>query len=268
MKRFVLLLLGLAALSAQDTFEVASIRRNVSGDGRMMLQPLQPGGRFHAINLPLRQIILRAYRLQDFQLEGLPGWAASERYDITAKAAGDVTPEQLSVLLQNLLKERFQLVTHTVKKETNGLALVLARQDGRLGPKLTRSTAECAESPQGRGPGHGPQGPPPGDAEFGTRPVCGMRMSPFSLFAGGMPMAALANALSQASGKLVTDKTGLAGTFDAELIYTPEESPFHGPPPPGSPSGLSAALRPQRTFACGRAAGKMGTQAGVQKRVG
>src|SRR3974377_2113833 len=124
MKRFALLLLGFAVLAAQDTFEVASIKRNVSGEGRMMLQPLQPGGRFNAVNVPLRQIILRAYRLQDFQLEGLPGWAASERYDTTAKAANEITPEQLSVLLQDLLKERFHLVTHTVKKETTGLALV------------------------------------------------------------------------------------------------------------------------------------------------
>ena len=83
-----------------------------------------------------------------------------------------------------------------------------------------------------------------------------MNISPFSLFAGGTPMAALANALSQASGKNVTDQTGLAGTFDAELIYTPEESPFHGPPPadlppdfklPFDPNGpsLAEALREQ-----------------------
>jgi uncharacterized protein (TIGR03435 family) len=234
-KHSVLFYLGLAVLFAQNAFEVVSIRRNVSGDGRMMFQPLQPGGRFNVVNVPLRQIILRAYRLQDFQLEGLPGWAASERYDITAKAAGDVKPDQLSVLLQNLLKERFQLVTHTVQKETTIFVLVLARQDGRLGPKLTRSTSECAQSVRDQGPGRGPQGPPPEHTDFGTRPTCGMRVSPFSLFAGGTPMASLAMALSQTSGKKITDKTGLSGVFDAELIYTPEESPFHGPPPPDLP---------------------------------
>ena len=55
-------------------FEVASIKPNNSGDGRIMLGN-QPG-RFTATNVTLRLLIRNAYQLQDFQISGGPGWIA------------------------------------------------------------------------------------------------------------------------------------------------------------------------------------------------
>src|SRR5262245_15537402 len=70
-------------------FEVASVKLNNSGDGRVMLSQ-QPGGRFTATNVPLRLLIRNAYQLQDFQITGGPSWIAEERFDIVAKAeSGD-----------------------------------------------------------------------------------------------------------------------------------------------------------------------------------
>src|SRR5438093_3258557 len=80
-------------LSAQATppapaFEVASIKPNNSGDGRVMLGN-QPG-RFTATNVTLRMLIRNAYQLQDFQISGGPGWLASDHFDVVAKIeAGD-----------------------------------------------------------------------------------------------------------------------------------------------------------------------------------
>src|SRR5207247_2547328 len=64
-------------------FEVASIKPNNSGDGRVMLGN-QPG-RFTATNVTLRLLIRNAYQLQDFQISGGPGWLASDHFDIVAK---------------------------------------------------------------------------------------------------------------------------------------------------------------------------------------
>src|SRR5437867_589135 len=77
-------------------FEVASIKPNNSGDGRVMLQQ-QPGGRFTATNVPLRLLIRNAYQLQDFQIVGGPSWISSERYDIVAKAEDGTPPETPSL---------------------------------------------------------------------------------------------------------------------------------------------------------------------------
>src|SRR5471032_1774540 len=82
---------GSAALAAQapqsaaapPAFEVASIKPNNSGDGRVMMQN-QPG-RFIATNITLRMLIRNAYQLQDFQITGGPGWLASDHFDINAK---------------------------------------------------------------------------------------------------------------------------------------------------------------------------------------
>src|SRR5437870_2308512 len=55
------------------TFEVASVKPNKSGDGRVMMG-MQPGGRFNGTNVTLRLLIRLAYQLQDFQIAGGPSW--------------------------------------------------------------------------------------------------------------------------------------------------------------------------------------------------
>src|SRR6187200_1801648 len=66
------------------TFEVASVKANKSGAGFVQLGGV--GGQYNITNAPLRLIIRNAYRLQDFQIVGGPGWLTSDRFDIVAKA--------------------------------------------------------------------------------------------------------------------------------------------------------------------------------------
>src|SRR6266705_3108674 len=157
-------------------FEVASIKPNTSGDGRIMLGN-QPG-RFTATNVTLRLLIRNAYQLQDFQISGGPGWLASDHFDIVAKIEAGVQdampigppvpgqgPTPLQLMLRSLLTERFKLAVHSETKEQPIYALVLARSDGRLGPDLKKSETDCAAlmaAMRGRGPGRGipPPGPP------------------------------------------------------------------------------------------------------------
>ena len=101
----------------------------------------QPGGRFSTSNMPLRELVRFAYQVQDFQLEGVPSWASTERFDIIAKAEGDpppvlpgTGPDQLMLMLRTLLAERFQLKLHNETKEMPIYALVRLRPD-RLGPR-------------------------------------------------------------------------------------------------------------------------------------
>ena len=76
------------ALDAGVRFEVASVKSNVSGDFRTMMQA-PAGGRFTATNVPLLALVRYAYQRQDFQLAGWPRWAENEdRFDIVAKAEG------------------------------------------------------------------------------------------------------------------------------------------------------------------------------------
>jgi uncharacterized protein (TIGR03435 family) len=238
----------LAQTPASPVFEVASVKPNRSGDGRTMMQ-VQPGGRYVATNITVRLLIRNAYQLQDFQISGGPSWLGSDHFDITAKAGGDVSnpfatlpgsgPTPIQLMLRALLAERFKLVVHNDSRELPTYALVLARSDNQLGPKLVRSTVDCAAMAAARGRGDAPAPGPPSPDE---RPTCGMRIGFGNLSAGGVTVSQFANSLAMFVNRTVLDRTGLAGSFDVDLTWTPDQMPPRGAgSPPDQPVRVNGA---------------------------
>jgi uncharacterized protein (TIGR03435 family) len=226
-------------------FEVASVRENTSNDGKIMLG-IQPGGRFNAVNVPLWDLIRQAYNLQRSQIVGAPDWAETARYDIVAKAEGDLprtgpgSPAgPLQFMLQDLLADRFKLTAHRETRELPIYELTLARADKKLGSGLRPSTIDC-EAFRGRGRGipggpggpGAPGGPPRAMFTPGERPTCGMMVGPGQVMAGGIGITQLALMLSQFTQRIVVDRTGLTGSYDLDLTFTPDRMP-QGPLPPG-----------------------------------
>jgi uncharacterized protein (TIGR03435 family) len=190
-------------------------------------------------NYPLRGLIQFAYQLQGFQVDGGPGWISSDRFDIVAKAEGDPPPvppggppDEMMLMLRTLLAERFKLAMHKETRELPVYALVIARADGKLGPRLHQSSTDCQSLLTPR-----PGGPPPVAPAPGARPLCGLRGGPASLTAGGFPLSQLASALSQRLQRVVVDRTGLTGNFDFDLTFAPDQIPkeLQGPDAPPSP---------------------------------
>jgi uncharacterized protein (TIGR03435 family) len=122
-------------------FEVASVKMNKSGPNMMSMRTLPNS--FTMTNLPLRLLITQAYRVSGYQLVGGPSWLDSERFDIVAKAPEGSRPDQTMLMLRGLLAERFKLKVHGETREAQIYALMLARSDGKLGPKLSKSTDDC-----------------------------------------------------------------------------------------------------------------------------
>jgi uncharacterized protein (TIGR03435 family) len=213
-------------------FEVASVKPNKSGDGRVMLS-LPPTGRLTATNVTLRLLMRPAFDVQDFQMVGGPSWLDSDRFDVVAKAPeGVVEPEHVRPMLRALLADRFKLVTHTETRDMPIYALVLARPDGRFGPNMKLSPLDCdAVFRAGRG------GAPPPPPQPGEPIQCGSMMGPGIVRAGGMPLGALARALSPIVGRPVLDQTGLKERYDFQLKYAPEgRGAGPGPGGPDAPS--------------------------------
>ena len=209
-------------------FEVASVKPNKTGDGRVMLG-LQPG-RFNATNVPLRMLLRQAFNVQDFQIVGGPEWLGSDRFDIIAKAPdGDFNGDVMRPMLQSLLVERFKLGFHRETRDMPIYALMKARPDGKLGPNLSASTTDCAAGMRGRRGAGSPPAPQPGE-----KPDCGFMIGAGRMNVGGMPMTNLAQALSPMVGRVVLDKTELAGNYDFQLTYSLEGigSAFPGGGPP------------------------------------
>lgn len=202
--------------SADLAFDVASVKPNLLRRG-VRLHGF-PGDRFEATNVPLRDLILVAYGepgqlLPDVQMSGGPSWLDEDRFDVSAKVTAG-TPSSVAnkqSMLRTLLAQRFKLAVHHETVTQSVFELVAARKDGRLGPQLRRAASTCESL----------LGSQPGPAEG-----CILSASPSgALMLRGQTMGALANALTQLLNRMVVDRTGLAGGFDADAQFDPRLLP-------------------------------------------
>ena len=145
-------------------FEAASVKPSapsaVGPNGMVFARTMGgPGtkdpGRIRYSSMSLKLILLTAYDAKDFQIAG-PAWLETERFDIDATMPPATTHEQLRVMLQNLLSERFKLTFHRESKEVLTYALVLARN----GPKMAEpAPVRAAQNTAGQAPPAGPVSP-------------------------------------------------------------------------------------------------------------
>jgi uncharacterized protein (TIGR03435 family) len=247
-KALLLTVLLASPLSAQapPSFEVASVKPNQSGDFRRGLGP-EPGGRFVAMNVPLRDLVALAYGISNLDAEsrviGGPDWMARERFDVTAKAAGSPAPSDYPPMVKAMLAARFKLQAHDEVRDVQAFALVRARADGALGPQLRKSDVDC-DARRAAAKGGAPLPQPASGA------VCTGRTIPGTITATALSIGSLAGGLIRFAGRSVVDETGLAGYYDYELRWTPDQppEPRPGEPPlvidPNGPS-LGTALQEQ-----------------------
>jgi uncharacterized protein (TIGR03435 family) len=223
------------------SFEVASVKQNVSGEDRTRMIT-QPGGRLIVTNAVVRNLIATAFAMADPQsminarILGGPDWIGSERYDINAKANIEFRPSpdgparELLLMIRSLLEERFKLRAHIETRELPIYHLVMARADGKLGPEIRKPAADCdAAIAAGIPPPRQPGEPPP----------CGLMGGPARTIAGGATLQQLVGNLSNRVERLVIDKTGLSGRFAFTLAWTPDRIPTEAPPPGIPPIDLN-----------------------------
>ena len=128
-----LLLAFLAALplaaQAPAKFDVASIRPateriQFERDGRTTISH----GTLRMHDVSVSNCISFAYSISTSQIVGAAS-LTDARYDIAAKVDHDVTEEQMRVMMQSLLTDRFRLSFHRTQKEMRGYVLsVFANQ--------------------------------------------------------------------------------------------------------------------------------------------
>jgi len=187
--------------------------------------------------------------VKSFQVTG-PDSIDTQRFDIIAKIPEGATKEDMRVMMQNLLKERFGLKLHHDTKEMAMYALVI----GKNGPKLKESEAQPAPAP-GQAPGPGADGPPSGPPpppkigkdgmpelppSMRRQGALMMMMMPgrMRMMGFGVPMSRLVETLARQYDRPVVDHTGLTKTYDITLDFAPEGGGRGMPmPPPGMGPG-------------------------------
>jgi uncharacterized protein (TIGR03435 family) len=176
-------------------------------------------------------LILFAYQIQESQLVGAPDWIGTERFDIAAKAPGDVPPTPFggtlpeALMLRSLLEDRFKFTLHRETRDMPIYALVVARSDGRLGPRLRRPASDYCDQ-QYKAAGKPGATPPPASS-----PLCGID-SPTTgeLIAGAFPLSEFASLLSGTMDRIIVDRTGLTGGWDFDLKWSSPDATTAGRP--------------------------------------
>ena len=216
-------------------FEVASVRENRTGETPYSNFPLNQGPQFDAKGglLMARDQLLLAYivfafkpdmfQVQQFR-DQLPPWTHT-RYDIEARADGNPTKDEMRLMMQSLLEERFHLAFHRETREEPTYAMVLIKP-GTLGPRIKPHPAddpECAKDSIPK-PLPGAFNPLACGASAAVAPK-----SPgdFAVAGYNVTMDAIAFGLGGAANltdRQVIDRTGLTGTYDYTLEFAPEQA--------------------------------------------
>jgi bla regulator protein BlaR1 len=255
------------AAGGKMAFEVASVKPTDSfrppnfpldaGDGFASMVDGRlgpPAGNRLAASYRLATYITFAYKLmltqdqEQSMIARLPKWVSTDSFEILARAAGNPTKDQMRLMMQSLLADRFKLAVHFGTHQVPVLALTLIKP-GMLGPNLR---------PHADGPPCDAPLAPPNFASLARGvgvfpPLCDVYMgirtdnNNTKLGSRNTSMDFLASNLASFGrvGRPVVDQTGLSGRFDFTLEWTPESS---GPQPaitdPQGPSFLEA-LREQ-----------------------
>ena len=95
-------------------FEVASVKP-ITRSSPQFPETGGPGtpdpGQITWSGVTVKQLLVTAYDVKHYQISG-PAWLDSVGYAIVAKVPEGATKEQVNVMWQNLLKERFGMVLH------------------------------------------------------------------------------------------------------------------------------------------------------------
>jgi uncharacterized protein (TIGR03435 family) len=202
-----LLTLAVALAQKPQAFDVASVKPNLSATGGFSMGTSQ--GRLSATNVPVRMLIQKGFHVKEFQLSGGPGWLDTARYDVVAKTENtSISDDDLWLLLQPLLADRFKLRFHRETKRLQVYSLVVAKG----GPKLKAHT---------------------GSSDGKDEPTMSGRVSSgkASLDAKKTSMVKLADVLGDHMDRTVIDNTGLKGDYDFKLEWAQEH--------PGEENGSS-----------------------------
>ena len=214
--------LVVAQQAVSPTFEVASIRPSGDSPGADHSE-VQPSGQFVVTKTILYDLIRFVFQLKQHEIaagERLPSWVRTERWDIIGKGP-PVTDEAAQQpiylrMMQNLLIERFKLVTRREERDMPVYALVVARADRSLGQQMRPSSADCA--------GLLAAFKATGARQTPDSPTCGLRRLRGQFRGTGVSLTELVAALAPVAGRPVVDATGLTGSFDVNVKFTPDDA--------------------------------------------
>jgi uncharacterized protein (TIGR03435 family) len=192
------------AADAVPHFAVATIKPTDPKAGQTFQWSSGPDG-FSTVGVSLHLLLLQAFNIEEERLLGEPASITSKRYDIDAKVdSSDIakldslSTAQRGQMLAFLLEDRFNLKFHHETRTLPVYALAIAKGGSKL------ATSKLS---------------PPGTWENGSWTSS---YGPGRVDAQRSSIEFLIKVLSSSVGHHIIDKTGLSGTYDFKLRWTPD----------------------------------------------
>lgn len=179
-------------------YEVVSVKP--SGPGAVGgIVPL-PGGIGYNATATLKVMLSVMYRIPLRQIVGGPEWTGTQKFDVRVKAGKAYSTDDLHVMFQHALEDRFGLKVHTETKDGPVFVLRVAKSGLKMAP-----------------------------VDAGTDRNIPISDGPNQTFIGRrVPMNYLCYWLGQRlqnDQRPVIDRTGLTGQYDFTLAFRPEFAP-------------------------------------------
>lgn len=194
----LVLLLVLHAIAqyqaSRPAFEAASIRENTSND-RPVWIPERSGNRTIFHRAPLDVVINYAWHIDNLYQVSFPPDMASEKYDIETVSDGTPDENQLRLMFQSLLEDRFKMKSHFEQRAVDQWDLIVSKP-GKLKPADSKSPVTVS----GRSM-------PPGLTAIVTE------SDGSHLVCNSCSIAQIADAFSRILRAPVANKTNLDGTY-------------------------------------------------------
>jgi uncharacterized protein (TIGR03435 family) len=188
----------------RPSFEVASVKAMLGDDPVADYVPHRSGDRITFHNVNLHTLIAWAYHLtnSEYQLVVAPtDKVVWDDYDIQALAPGSPSDDDLRMMFQTLLEDRFQLKVRRETRELTAYDLVVAKG----GSKLVASPPRDYKSGIG----------------FGSSSSWGeFRADGKHLIGKGASVAEMVVVLTRQMRAPVRDRTGITGMYDYDLAFS------------------------------------------------
>jgi uncharacterized protein (TIGR03435 family) len=211
---------GLFPQTSRPSFEVATIRPSIDAPRQAVAAAGRTdGAQFRIAGLTIKDYTSMAYGLKLNQISG-PDWISTDRFDIVAKLPEGSLPDQVPVMMQTLLEDRFELKTHREKKDFRVYALQAAAgglkmTDVGSGPEAENAGVKAPQTFTRTGSGQGIS------VDLGQGSSFNFANNKF--VAAKITMPALAGMLERFLDRPVLDMTGVKGLFDVSVDLTPED---------------------------------------------
>ncbi len=215
----------------KPSFEVASIKPTDTclqkfPGGIMFDPPTFQGGFYKGCN-SLKKFMEEAYQTDNYRIEGGPSWVDGASYRIEAKTNPATDKNQMHLMLQSLLEERFKLKLRRESREMQVYSLVVAKD----GPKLLKAKLD----ENGNQVDAVPQPSSPEASSEKTKPAGkgkrDWRLSPqlfgygdgpdgqMEFWATAISVTRFADWLIELTDRKVIDKTGITGLYDINFKW-------------------------------------------------